>query len=202
MISNFTLADKTQIKKDIENKYLKVAVIPDGQFRYPTGRKALEILGYDPDILITLPGSVADSYCGTGNPFSLGEIEKGEIILDFGCGAGVDTLIAAKMIGNKGKAIGVDIIPKMLEKAIENRDILGFTNADFIISRGDKLEFEDEYFDTIISNSVINLVPEKESILKELYRCMKPGGKFLMVDQIFTGNQIKQHDARVKSWFQ
>lgn len=202
MKSNFTLADKDQIKKDIENKYLKVAVIPHGQFRYPTGRDALEKLGYDSDILTTLPGSVADSYCGTGNPFSLGKIGKKETILDFGCGAGVDTLIAAKMTGNKGKVIGIDIIPEMLEKAIENKDLLGLTNVDFIISQGDKLEFADECFDTIISNSVINLVPEKEIILKELYRCMKPGGKLLLVDQIFIGKQIKKHDARVKSWFQ
>ncbi|MEI6856251.1 methyltransferase domain-containing protein [Psychrilyobacter sp.] len=202
MISNFTLVDKAQIKKNIENKYLKVAVISDGQFRYPTGREALETLGYDSNILITLPRSVADSYCGTGNPFSLGKIEKGETILDFGCGAGVDTLIVAKIVGDRGKAIGLDIIPKMLEKAIENRNILGLTNVNFIISQGDELEFANEYFDTIISNSVINLVPEKESTLKELYRCMKLGGKLLLVDQIFIGEKIKQHDVRVKSWFQ
>lgn len=202
MESNFTFSDKSQIKKDIEDKYQRVAVTPKGQFRYPTGREALEKLGYDPAILATLPDTVADSYCGTGNPFSLDKIQAGETILDFGCGAGVDTLFAAKMAGEKGRVVGIDIIPEMLEKARRNRDDMELTNIEFNISTGDILEFPDESFDTIISNSVINLVPEKEIILRELYRCLKPGGKLLLVDQIFTGGEIKEHAARVKSWFQ
>ena len=198
----FTVDDKVQIKKDIENKYQRVADTPRGQFKYPTGREALERLGYDPAILETLPESVADSYCGTGNPFSLGKIETGERILDFGCGAGVDTLFAGKMAGDTGRVIGIDIVLEMLEKARKNRGVLGLDNVEFKLSHGEILEFSEEYFDTIISNSVINLVPEKEIILKEFYRCLKPGGKLLLVDQIFTGKQIKEHTARVKSWFQ
>lgn len=198
----FTVDDKDKIRKDIENKYQRVANTPNGHFKYPTGRKALETLGYDPTILNALPDEVTDSYCGTGNPFSLGKIKSGETILDFGCGAGVDTIFAAKMAGNTGKVIGIDIVPEMLDKAIQNRDILGLTNTEFKLSQGEILEFPDEYFDTIISNSVINLVPEKESILEGFYRCLKPGGKLLLVDQIFTGEHIKKHATRVKSWFQ
>lgn len=198
----FTVDDKLQIKKDIENKYQKVAVTPKGQFNYPTGREALEKLKYDTAILSRLPEVVADSYCGTGNPFSLGKIETGETILDFGCGAGIDTLFAAKIIGDTGKVIGIDIVQEMLDRAKENRDILGLTNMEFKLFQGDNLEFADEYFDTIISNSVINLVPEKETILKEFYRCLKPGGKLLLVDQLFTGEKVKEHSTRVKSWFQ
>ena len=202
MKSNFTLSDKSRIKKDIENKYQKVALTPKGQFRYPTGREALKTLGYNSDILSSLPEEVADSYCGTGNPFSLGKIKRGEIVLDFGCGAGVDTIFAAQMTGDAGKVVGIDIIPEMLKKAVMNKTVLGLTNVDFSLAQADKLEFADGYFDTIISNSVINLVPEKEIILKELYRCLKPGGKLLLVDQIFTGEHVKEHDARVNSWFQ
>lgn len=202
MESNFTFSDKSQIKKDIEDKYHKVALTPKGQFKYPTGREALEKLGYNPAILTTLPGTVADSYCGTGNPFSLDKIQAGEVVLDFGCGAGIDTIFAANMAGERGRVIGIDIIPEMLEKARRNRDTLGLTNIKFTMSKGDLLEFTDESFDTIISNSVINLVPEKEIILKEIYRCLKPGGKLLLVDQIFTGGVVKEHAARVKSWFQ
>lgn len=198
----FTIDDKVQIKKDIENKYQKVAITPKGQFRYLTGREALDKLEYDSAILGILPEVVAGSYCGTGNPFSLGKVEAGETILDFGCGAGVDTLFAAKMTGDTGKVIGIDIIPEILNKAIKNRDALGITNVEFEVSHGEILEFTEGYFDTIISNSVINLVPEKKIILKEFYRCLKPGGKLLLVDQIFTGEQIKEHAARVKSWFQ
>lgn len=198
----FTVEDKSKIKRDIESKYQKVAATPKGQFRYPTGREALERLGYDSDILGSLPDEVADSYCGTGNPFSLGRIEEGEKILDFGCGAGVDTIFAARMTGDRGRVIGIDLVPEMLDKAKKNKDALGLANVEFMVSQGEILEFSEEEFDTIISNSVINLIPEKKVILKELCRCLKPGGKLLLVDQMFTGEQIKEHTARVKSWFQ
>lgn len=198
----FTVDDKVQIKKDIENKYRKVATTPKGQFRYPTGREALETLRYDSTILGTLPEEVVDSYCGTGNPFSIGKIEAGEIILDFGCGAGIDTIFAAKMTGDRGKVIGIDIVPNMLNRAKDNKDNLGITNIELKLSKGELLEFTSEYFDTIISNSVINLIPEKEIVLNEFYRCLKPGGKLLLVDQLFIGEEIKEHTARVKSWFQ
>lgn len=198
----FTENDKVRIKNDIENKYQKVASTAEGQFKYLTGREALERLEYDPGILRTLPESVTNSYCGTGNPFSMETIEAGEIILDFGCGAGVDTIFAAQITTNTGRVTGLDIVPEMIKKAEINKKTLGITNLDFRLSSGGILEFPDEYFNTIISNSVINLVPDKEAILREFYRCLKPGGKLLLVDQIFKGTKIKEHSARVKSWFQ
>ncbi|ADO84329.1 Methyltransferase type 11 (plasmid) [Ilyobacter polytropus DSM 2926] len=180
----------------------KVASTAEGQFKYPTGREALERLKYDPVILRTLPESVTNSYCGTGNPFSMETIGAEEILLDFGCGAGVDAIFAAKMTKNTGRIIGLDIVSEMIKKAEINKKTLGITNLELTLSNGTILEFADEYFNTIISNSVINLVPDKETILKEFYRCLKPGGKLLLVDQVFKGTKIKEHPARVKSWFQ
>jgi len=202
MTSLFTLDERSTIIKDINNKYYKVAENPTGHFRYPTGREALEKLSYCKTILDSLPDSVASSYCGTGNPFSLAEITKGEVILDFGCGAGVDTIFASKLTGDEGRVVGLDIVPEMLLKAKSNKTSAGISNIEFLLSLEDSLPFEDNTFDSIISNSVINLVPEKEDILKELYRCLKPGGKIMLVDQIFIGKQIKEHSTRVKSWFQ
>ncbi|MCS5421156.1 MULTISPECIES: methyltransferase domain-containing protein [Psychrilyobacter] len=198
----FSIDDRVRIQKDIEKKYSKVAINPAGQFRYTTGRKALEFLKYDRNIMEQLPEMVADAYCGTGNPFLLGEIKDGEIILDFGCGAGIDLIFASKLVGDQGRVVGLDLIPEMLGRAKKNIDKLNLKNTSLVLSKDDNLIFPDATFDTIISNSVFNLVPNKEFLFKELYRVLKPKGKLMVVDQLFTGGKIKDHRDRVDSWFQ
>lgn len=198
----FSIDDRVKIQKDIEKKYSKVALNPVGQFRYTTGRKALEFLKYDRNIMEQLSEMVADAYCGTGNPFLLGEIKEGEIILDFGCGAGIDLIFASKLVGDQGRVVGLDLVPEMLERAKKNIDKLDLKNTSLVLSKDENLIFPDATFDTIISNSVFNLVPNKEFLFKELYRVLKPKGKLMVVDQLFTGGEIKDHKDRVDSWFQ
>jgi len=198
----FSADDKTKIRRDIEKKYSKVALNPVGQFKYTTGRKALEYLKYDKKILVQLPETIADSYCGTGNPFLLGDINAGESVLDFGCGAGVDLIFASKLVGDQGSVVGLDIVSEMLDKAKANINKLGLENTSLMLYEDEKLIFADNTFDTIMSNSVFNLVPNKELLLKELYRVLKPSGKLMVVDQLFIGKEIKKHKDRVKSWFQ
>ena len=106
-----------QIENGINEKYLKVAVSPEGHFQYPTGRKGLEALSYDSALVEQLPEEAVSSYCGVGNPFSLGPINPGEQVLDIGCGAGVDTILAAMMVGPQGSVTGVDVVTEMIEKA-------------------------------------------------------------------------------------
>ena len=198
----FSIDDKIKIRRDIEKKYSKVALNPVGQFRYATGRKALEFLEYDRKIIEQLPETVADAYCGTGNPFLLEDIKGGETILDFGCGAGVDLIFASKLAGDQGKAVGIDIVPEMLERAKKNINKLDLKNTSLVLYEDEKLIFADATFDTIISNSVFNLVPNKEFLFKELYRVLKPKGKLMVVDQLFIGEEVKEHSDRVDSWFQ
>ncbi|UUV19319.1 methyltransferase domain-containing protein [Fusobacteria bacterium ZRK30] len=198
----FSIYDKIKIQRDIEKKYFKVALNPVGQFRYTTGRKALEYLKYDRKIIEQLPEIVAASYCGTGNPFLLGNIKDGEEILDFGCGAGIDLIFASKLVGDQGRVVGLDMVSEMLEKAKKNIGMMDLKNTSLVLSEGEKLIFEDAAFDTIISNSVFNLVPNKEFLFKELHRVLKPNGKLMVVDQLFIGEEIKEHRKRVDSWFQ
>lgn len=198
----FSIDDKIKIQRDIEKKYFKVALNPVGQFKYTTGRKALEYLKYDRKIIERLPEIVADSYCGTGNPFLLGSIKDGEVILDFGCGAGIDLIFASKLVGDQVKVVGMDVVPEILERAEKNIGMMDLKNISLVLSEGEKLIFEDGAFDTIISNSVFNLVPNKEFLFKELYRVLKPNGKLMVVDQLFIGREVKEHKERVDSWFQ
>ena len=198
----FDDSDKTQIRKDIEKKYEKVAISPKGNFKYPTGLEALHKQIYPREILDLLPEEILDSYCGTGNPFKGGAVGSRERIFDFGCGAGIDSIVAARLTGSRGKVIGGDIVLPMLEKAKRNAKLSKIPNLDFMLLDNSSLPFEDRSFDTVISNSVVNLVPDKKETLKELYRCLKFGGQLLLVDQVFRGVRMKKHEDRVNSWFQ
>lgn len=202
MESQITIDDLKKIEAGILEKYKKVAQNPDGQFKYPTGKKGLEALNYENTLIEKLPDAVASSYCGVGNPFSLGKINSGEKILDIGCGAGVDTLLAAMMVGPSGKVVGVDIVSEMLQRAEENLKRTNLKNVTFKKTSGEQLPFEDDSFDVLISNGVVNLIPDKTATLKEAMRILKPGGRLMIADQVMVGRLQKDIKARLSSWFQ
>ena len=200
MATELTSQDKQQIATNIRAKYGRVAVTPAGQFRYPTGRAGLEALGYDPEILKTLPEPVAASYCGVGNPFTLGPIREGEAVLDLGCGAGVDAIIAARLTGPSGAVTGIDLVPEMLAKAKEHASLAGVDNLLFRESSAEQVPFPDNSFDVVISNGVFNLVVDKVTALGEVFRVLKPGGRFMLADQVLSGELPKETKARVENW--
>ena len=202
MDSRITIDDLKKIEAGIREKYIKVAKSPEGQFKYPTGKKGLEALHYDNALIDELPAAVASSYCGVGNPFSLGKINTGEQVLDIGCGAGVDTILASMMTGPTGNVVGVDIVPEMLQQAKTNLKMTDLNNANFKKTSGENLAFPDGTFDVVISNGVINLIPEKEAALTEIFRVLKPGGRLMVADQIASGSVQKDIKARLANWFQ
>jgi arsenite methyltransferase len=200
MEQELTAGDKQRIEAGIRGKYLQVAISPEGLFRYPTGRAGLEALGYDPGIVGALPDTVAEAYCGVGNPFSLGPIAAGEAVLDIGCGAGVDSIIAGKLTGPAGAVTGIDLVPEMLAKARENARLAGADNVTFQESSAERLPFPDKSFDAVISNGVFNLVVDKAKALAEVYRVLKPGGRFWLADQVLAGELPQETKARVENW--
>ena len=188
MVTEFSFKEKDKIYRGIRKKYKKVAKKPDGLFKYPTGKAGLDALQYDPGIIRALPETVIDSYCGVGNPFTLGAINEGEAVLDIGCGSGIDILFAAKMTGPAGKAVGIDLIPEMLQRAEENLKMAELDNVIFEESSADKLSFPDESFDVVISNGAFNLISDKAKALKEVLRVLKPRGRLMIADQILIGD--------------
>ena len=197
-----TSKDKKRIEKSILGKYAKVAISPENLFKYPTGLAGLRALNYDPEIIQTLPESVLASFCGVGNPFMLGQINEGEAVLDIGCGAGVDTIFAAMMVGPTGKAVGVDMTPAMLVRARESIQVMALENVSFEEASAENLPFEEASFDAIISNGVFNLVANKHRALAEAFRILKSNGRFMAADQILVGQLPKDKKSRIKSWFQ
>jgi arsenite methyltransferase len=202
MDPQITRDDLKKIEAGIREKYINVSKSPEGQFTYPTGKKGLEALHYDKALLDQLPEAVVASYCGVGNPFSLGKINPGEEILDIGCGAGVETILAVMMTGETGRAVGVDIVPEMLERAEANLEMTGLQNVSFQKASGENLPFPENSFDVAISNGAINLIPDKEATLSEILRVLKPGGRLMVADQVTAGAVQKDLKARVTSWFQ
>ncbi len=202
MVNQITQDDLKKIEAGIRDKYSKVAENPEGLFAYPTGRAGMEALKYDPKLVSALPEAVVSLYCGVGNPFSLGKINKGDVILDIGCGAGVDTILAAMMAGPTGRAVGIDIVPEMVQRARSNLEMTDVKNVTFMKTSGEDLPFPDAEFDVVISNGVINLIPDKGAVLKEVMRVLKSAGRLMVADQVATGNVSKDFEARLANWFQ
>ncbi len=182
MSEPITTLDVQAIHKAIKEEYQVVAEVPDHGFHFHTGRPLAKILGYSEKWLENIPEGSIDSFAGTGNPFSLGELVAGEQVLDLGSGAGIDSLIASGMVGPTGQVIGVDMTPAMLAKSRRAADELGADNIEFREGYLEDLPVADQWADVIISNGVFNLVPNKAGAVAEMYRTLKPGGRLQLAD--------------------
>ncbi|HXF98048.1 MAG TPA: methyltransferase domain-containing protein [Gaiellaceae bacterium] len=169
------------LKSEIRKTYAAVSQEPEKDFFFPTGRAWAEDLDY-PEELARVPESVVSSFAGVANPFSLGRLEPGERVLDLGSGAGTDSLVAALMVGPEGSVTGIDMTPEMIEKARAGAAELGLDNVAFVEGEAEQLPFPDESFDVVISNGVIDLVPDKDAVFAELYRVLVPGGRIQVAD--------------------
>jgi ubiquinone/menaquinone biosynthesis C-methylase UbiE len=148
---------------------------------FPTGRAWAEDLDYPPE-LANVPDTAVESFAGVANPFSLGRLNPGERILDLGSGAGTDSLVAAQMVGPEGSVTGIDMTPEMLGKASAAAAQMGATNVEFVESEAEKLPFSDGSFDVVISNGVIDLIPDKDAVFSELHRVLVRGGRLQIAD--------------------
>lgn len=174
--------DLDRLRIEIQKEYAEVALRPDTGFHFQTGRPLARILGYDEAWLENIPERSIESFAGTGNPFSVGRLQPGEHVVDVGSGAGIDSLIAAHMIGPTGRVIGVDMTQAMLEKARTAAAEAGLSGVEFRQGYGEALPVPDGWADVVISNGVLNLMPDKLAALREMARVLKPGGRLQIGD--------------------
>ena len=154
--------DVALLKSEIKKTYAAVSREPETEFMFPTGRAWAEDLRY-PDELARVPDAAVESFAGVANPWELGRLSAGEQVLDLGCGAGTDSLVAAQMVGPEGRVTGIDMTPEMLAKAHAAAEAMKATNVEFVEGEVERLPFADESFDVVVSNGVIDLLPDKDA---------------------------------------
>ena len=169
------------LKSEIRKTYASVSQEPEKDFIFPTGRAWAEDLGY-PEELRQVPDEVVVSFAGVANPFSLGRLEPGERVLDLGCGAGTDSLVASLMVGPEGSVTGIDMTPEMLARARAGAEQLAAGNLTFVEGEAERLPFPDTSFEVVISNGVIDLIPDKDAVFDQIYRVLVPGGRIQIAD--------------------
>jgi SAM-dependent methyltransferase len=196
----FTPEQRALIADGLVARYASAAAGRPGLFNYPTGRDGLAGLGYSAEVLTVLPDAVQQGYCGVGNPFALGSLHPGESMLDIGCGAGVDALVAAVAAGPSGRVAGVDASPDMLAKARANLKVTGLANVEFSPGSAEALPFPDRRFHLVISNGVFNLVLDKRRALAEVFRVLVPGGRLQVADQVLIGQPAQDAEAAARAW--
>jgi SAM-dependent methyltransferase len=186
--------DVDVLKSEIKKTYSSVSQEPEKGFVFPTGRVWAEDLGY-PDELANVPELAVESFAGVANPWQLGRLDPGERVLDLGSGAGTDSLIAAQMVGPGGSVTGIDMTPQMLAKARAAAAEMGAANVEFVEAEAERLPFADASFDVVISNGVIDLIPDKDAVFAELHRVLAPGGRMQIAD-VTIQNPVSEEGRR------
>jgi arsenite methyltransferase len=192
--------DVDVLREEIRKTYTEVSADQDTEFIFPTGRGWAEELDYPQPELARVPDATVESFAGVANHWTLGRIEPGAVVLDVGCGAGTDLLIAAQMTGPEGRAIGVDMTPTMLERARESAGEMGLENVDLHTALIEALPVEDESVDVVISNGVIDLVPDKEAVFDEIDRVLRPGGRLQVADVVIHTEVSEDARKRIDLW--
>jgi arsenite methyltransferase len=182
MAVDVTGLDTELLKSEIKKTYARVSDRPDEDFIFPTGRAWALDLGYPHALLARVPDTAAESFAGVANPFALGPLEPGERVLDLGSGAGTDSLVASQMVGPEGSVTGIDMTAAMLAKARAAAAELGEANVEFVEGEVENLPFADGTFDVVVSNGVIDLVPDKDAVYGEIFRVLTPGGRIQIAD--------------------
>jgi arsenite methyltransferase len=190
--------DTVRLRNEIQSIYSRVASAPEGEFHFHRGAAYAEtFLRYERQALARVPAFAVESFAGVGNPLRIDRVPAGSTIIDIGCGAGTDLLLAANTVGPQGRAIGVDMTDSMLRKAKAAAAEAGISNVE--LRRGDALDLpvESASVDVVISNGVLNLAPDKRRAFSEVLRVLRPGGRFLYADIIVASElpESVRHDV-------
>jgi arsenite methyltransferase len=188
------------LKSEIKKTYARVSEQPAEDFIFPTGRAWAEDVDYPKQLLARVPEIAVESFAGVANPFALGTLERGEAVLDVGSGAGTDSLVAAQMVGPGGRVTGVDMTREMLAKARAAAMTMGATNVEFLEGEVERLPFADASFDVVISNGVIDLIPDKDAVYSEIHRVLRSGGRIQIADVTIQDPVSEEGRRKIDLW--
>jgi len=193
--------DTQELRSEVSSVYSRVATDPDGEFHFHRGPAyAANFLGYDAEELAALPLATTASFAGVANPHAIASIVAGETVVDIGCGAGMDLLLAARRVGPGGHAIGIDMTEAMRDRARGSAAAAGLKNVEVRQGDATALPFPDASVDVVISNGVLNLVPEKEKAFTEIYRVLRPGGRLQLADIVLDAELDEGVRRNIDLW--
>ncbi len=200
MTTSAILIDVDVLREEIRKTYTDVSTEPEQEFIFPTGRSWATELDYPQPELSRVPDATVESFAGVANHWALGRVHPGSVVLDLGCGAGTDLLIAAQMTGPSGRAIGVDMTPALLERARASAAEISLENVEAHESLIESLPLDDASVDVVISNGVIDLVPDKDAVLGEIDRALRPGGRLQIADIVIHHEVSEDARKRIDLW--
>ena len=186
-----TIVDPDALREEVRLKYAEVAVEPDNEFHFHTGRPLAKRLGYDQAAVDALPDAAVESFAGVANPFSMQDLAPGETVVDAGAGAGFDSFVAAGQVGPGGAVVGIDMTAEMLAKSRATAASMGQDNVEFREGYLEAIPVEDGWADVVISNGVLNLCADKPGVFAEIFRMMRPGGTLQFAD-IANSNDVPE----------
>ena len=188
--------DVKSLRLEVQTMYSRVAEAPNGEFHFHRGPDyAVSMLGYDAGELAALPADVTSAFAGVANPHAIARIPLEATVVDIGSGAGTDLLLAARRVGPNGRAIGVDMTEAMRQRARHGAAACGLDNIEVRSGDATGLPVDDRSVDVVISNGVLNLVPEKERAVAEMARVLKPGGR-VQIGDIVIGEVLPESALR------
>jgi arsenite methyltransferase len=190
-----SLVDGERLEAEVKDMYRQVARGDDADLHFDLGLGVAESLGYPGELLDAIPAEAPASFAGVGYHLDLAALEPGEAVLDLGSGSGTDIFCAAVLVGESGRVVGVDITDEQLAKAAWLRDRQGFSQVELVEAHIEDLPFEDESFDAVISNGVINLSPRKDLVFAEAARVLRPAGRLALSDMA-SGRALKERTRR------
>jgi arsenite methyltransferase len=193
--------DTLTLRQEIQSIYARVAAAPSGDFHFHRGPGyAAELLSYDAQALAALPAESTASFAGVANPHRIAPVKAGATVVDIGCGAGMDLLLAAQAVGSTGRAIGVDMTEAMADRARTGARDLGLTQVEVRLGDALNLPIDSSSVDVAISNGVLNLTPDKQQAFSEVWRVLKPGGEFLYGDIIVAHELSESVRSNIDLW--
>jgi SAM-dependent methyltransferase len=192
--------DVDVLREEIRKTYTDVYTEPEHEFIFPTGRAWAQELDYPEPELARVPDATVESFAGVANHWLLGRARPGSVVLDLGCGAGTDLLIAAQMTGPTGRVIGVDMTPAMLDRARASAREMGFANVELHEALIESLPLDAASVDVVISNGVIDLVPDKDAVFDEIDRVLRPGGRLQIADVVIHTEVSEDARRRIDLW--
>jgi len=189
-----------EIRRSVKETYRAVAERPRGNVPYPVGRASATRLGYRAEWLAGIPATVLRRFVGVGNPFAVRPPRRGERVLDVGCGCGLDAFVASRMVGPEGRVVGLDLTAEMVRWPRAAAKAWPLGNLQFRVGFAEKIPFEDATFDEVISNGVLNLVPDKDAAFAEIARVLRPGGVFAAADLLVVDTVPAAVLADLDAW--